>query len=92
MTVLAQGLGFVDPGAEVFAAEFGEGKEKIAEVALRVDEDGGDAIQGGFLEQGEAEAGLAAARHADTDGMGGEILGVVEDEVGPEVRAERSYC
>ena len=46
-----------------------------------VDADGRDAVDGGFLQQRQAQAGLAAAGHADADGVGRQVLRVVEHQV-----------
>ena len=45
--------------------EIGKGQQQVAEVALGVDRDRGDAVDRRFLEQRDAQAGLAAAGHAD---------------------------
>jgi hypothetical protein len=78
---LAACLFGVDPGSEVFGTQLGEGEQQIAEVALGIDNEAGHAVDECFFEQGEGEAGLAGAGHADAGGVGGEVLGVVEDEV-----------
>src|SRR4026208_1447147 len=70
----------VDPGPEVGGPQLGEGEEEVAEVALGIDHQGGDAVKRRLLEEGQAEAGLSAARHAHAYRMGHEILGVVEEE------------
>ena len=70
----------VDPRGEVFRAELREGEAEIREVALRVDEEHGDAVEQGLLDEGEAEARLAAPRHPDAHRVGDEILRVVEQE------------
>ena len=71
--------GGVGIGGEVGGAARGEVEGEVAEVAFGVDGDDGDAVQRGFFEQGDAEAGFAGAGHADDDGVGGEVGGVVED-------------
>ena len=50
------------------------------------------AVDRGLLDEVDAEAGLAAARHADADGVGDEVARVVEDELlaGLAVRADRA--
>lgn len=53
-------------------------EEGVGDVAFRVDHEGGDVVEGGFFEQVDAEASLARAGHADDDGVGGEVGGVVE--------------
>jgi hypothetical protein len=78
--VLAARVVLVDPGAEVVGLEAGEGEEQIGEVALGIDEDGRDAVDGRLLDERQAEAGLAAAGHAHADRVGDQVLRVVEDE------------
>ena len=56
----------------------GERQHQIAEVALGIDDDGGNVIDGRFFEKRETEAGLAAAGHADADRMGHQILRIVQ--------------
>ena len=72
----ARGVGV---GGKVGGAARGEVQGEVAEVAFGVDGDDGDAVQRGFFEQGDAEAGFAGAGHADDDGVGGEVGCVVED-------------
>src|SRR4030095_5511145 len=70
----------VDPGPEVGGPQLGESEEEVAEVALGIDHQAGDAVERRLLEEAQAEAGLSAARHAHAYRMGHEILGVVEEE------------
>jgi hypothetical protein len=56
-------------------------QQQVAEIALRVDADGRNAVDAGLFEQREAEAGLAAACHPDADCMRREIAGVVQQQV-----------
>lgn len=69
---------WIDPGLEVGGEQVGEVEEGVGDVAFRVDHEGGDVVEGGFFEQVDAEAGLARACHADDDGVGGEVGGIVE--------------
>ena len=72
----------VDPRQEILRPQLGEREHQIGEVALGVDEEGGDAVDRRLLEQGEAQTGLAAARHAHAHCVGDEVLRVVEHEPG----------
>ena len=77
-------------GAKSSGRSSRKGQAEVGQIALRVDEEHGDAVEQRLLDEREAEAGLAAARHPDAHGMGDEILGVVEEEpglglLGPEV-------
>ena len=74
------GFLFVDPGGEISRVEGGEVEQQVRKIAFRVDDDGGDAIDGGFFEQTDAEAGLAAAGHTDADGVGDQVLGIEKEE------------
>src|SRR6185503_1873571 len=73
-------VALVDPGPEGGGPQLGEGEEEVAEVALGIDHQRGDAVKRRLLEEAQAEAGLSAARHAHAYRMGDEILGVVEEE------------
>jgi hypothetical protein len=53
-------------------------EQGVGHIALGVDHQGGDVPQGGFLQQVDAQAGLAGAGHADDDGMRGQVVGIVE--------------
>ena len=74
-----RGLVLADPGEEGLGAEIRQGEEEVGEIALGVHGDDRDAVDQGFLEQGDSQAGLARAGHADDDRVGGEVAGVVED-------------
>ncbi len=84
---LARGVLLVDPGQEVLRAQLGEGQQQVGEVALGVDDHGRDAVDRGLLEQVDAEAGLAAAGHADDHGVRDQVARVVEQ--GLVARRER---
>src|SRR5690606_31568647 len=71
----------IDPGREVLGPQLGEGEREVPEVPLRVDGQHVHAIDGGFLDQADAEARLAVAGHADDDGVRGEVVGVVEQRL-----------
>src|SRR5262249_53930016 len=68
----------VDPGLEVRRPELREGEREVPEIALRVDGDGGDAVDRGLLEERDPEPGLAAAGHADADRVGREVARLEE--------------
>ena len=68
----------VDPGPELGGAQTREGQQQVAEIALRIDGDHRHAVDGRFLDQPEAQAGLAAAGHADADRVRDEIARVVQ--------------
>ncbi len=74
----ARGFAGIDPGREVLGAQFRERQQQVGDVAFRVDHNRRDAVERGFLEQRQAQAGLAAAGHADADGVGGQVARVVE--------------
>src|SRR5262249_49216401 len=61
--------------------EIREGQEEVPEVSLGVDQDGGNPVDRGLLDQRQAEAGLAAARHADAHRVRHEVARVVEEEI-----------
>jgi hypothetical protein len=68
----------VDPGPEVGGVQVGKSEQEVGHVAFGVDDDGRDAVHGGFFEQRDAEPGFTAAGHADANPVGHEIFGVVE--------------
>ena len=78
--VLPARVVLVDPRPEVFRLEPGEREQQVGEIALGIDDDGRDAVDGRFLDQRQAQAGLAAAGHADADRVGDQVLRVVEDQ------------
>ena len=73
------GVVLVDPGPEVLRAQRREGEHEIGQVALGVDHDRRHAVERGLLDDADAEPRLARARHADADGVRGQVLRVVED-------------
>ncbi len=80
--ILPLRVAFIDPWPEILRPQLREGEEQIAEIALRIDGDRRHAVERGLLDQADAEPGLAAARHADADGMGHEIARIIEEESG----------
>ncbi len=74
-------LVLVYPRAELAGGESRERQQQVAQIALGVDRDHGDAVDGRFFDQRQAQAGLAAAGHADADGVRDQIAGVVEHQV-----------
>ena len=76
--VLAPRVVLVDPRPELLGGELRKGEQQVAHVALGIDHQRGDAVDGRLFEQADAEAGLAAAGHADADRVGHQVLRVVE--------------
>ncbi len=77
--LFARGFVFIHPGAEVGGGELGEGEQEVAHVAFGINDESGDAVNGGFLDDANAEAGFAGAGHADADGVGGEVFGFIQE-------------
>ncbi len=75
-------------GAKSADLQLRKGQQQIAQVALRIDRDSGNAVDGGFFEQREAQAGLAAAGHADANRVRRQVARVIQEEIG-SVRAAR---
>ena len=71
----------INPRCEIRRGEIGKRQEEIPEIALRVDGQHGDAVDGRFLDQRDPESRLAAPGHADDDGVRQEIAGVIEEEI-----------
>ena len=86
---LRGGIGRIDPGTEVRGHQRREREEQVGEIALGIDGQHRDAVDRGLLDEPDAQAGLAAAGHADADRVGDQILRVVEDQfVAPLRRGE----
>jgi hypothetical protein len=69
----------VEPVLEVLGVEIGEVEKQIREIALGVNDDRGNAVDGCLFEEVDAQAGLARAGHADDHAVRGQIAGVVHD-------------
>jgi hypothetical protein len=67
------GVVLVDPRPEALRSEVGERQEKVPHVALRIEDQCRYARDERFLEEDDAEAGLARARHPDDDRVGREV-------------------
>ncbi len=78
----APGIIQIDPGAKLCGGQFGEGQKQIGHIALGVNDNGRDALQGCFLQKVNAQPRLAAAGHAHTDGVGGQVPALVEHRLG----------
>ncbi len=66
--------GAKDGGVEVL-----EQQEQVAEIALGVDGEDGHALEQQLLDEGDGEAGLAGAGHADDEAVGHEVGGLQLD-------------
>ena len=77
----AAGIVFVDPGTELGGRQPGKRQQQVAEIAFRIDRNHRHAVDRGFLDEAEAQAGLAAAGHADADRVRDQVAGVVEDRL-----------
>ena len=86
------GLLLVHPGQEVLRGQIREGEQQVGQIALGVDGDHRDVVDQRLLEQAERQAGLAAAGHADDDGVGGQVLGVVQDQFLSELSGVHVEC
>ena len=78
---MALRLAGIDPRREVGGSEIRKRQQQIAEIALGIDGQHRDPVDGRLFDQCDAEPGLAAAGHADADGVRQEIPRVVEDEI-----------
>jgi phosphoserine aminotransferase len=68
---------FLDPRREVFRREVRKRQQQITQITFGIDDDRGNVIDRGFLEEIDAQSGLAAAGHAHADGVRYEIFRVV---------------
>src|SRR5204863_8197932 len=71
----------VDPRTEVLGCQARERQEEVRQVPLGIDGNRRDAVDGGFLDERQAQPGLAAAGHADAKSVGDQVPGVVEDRL-----------
>ena len=72
----------VDPRPKVARRQVRKREQQVAQVALGIDRDGRDAVERRLFQQRHAQPRLAAARHADADGVGREVLAVVKQRLG----------
>jgi hypothetical protein len=68
-----RGLG-LQPRQEVGRREVWEREQDVGKIPLGVDDERGDPVERGLLDEPDQEARLAAARHAHADGVGREPL------------------
>ena len=80
-------LVLVDPRPELRRRELRERQQEVAQIAFRVNRDDRDAIDRCLFDEREAQARLAAAGHADADGVGHEVARVVEHHLVERVPA-----
>ena len=73
------GVTALHPGGEPVGRERREGEEQVPEVALGVEDQGGDAVEERLLDEIDAEAGLTRSGHADDHAVGGEVGRLEED-------------
>ncbi len=71
----------IDPREELGRFQVRKRQQQVAQVAFRIDADRRDAVDASLFEQRQAQAGFAAARHADADCVRGEIARVVEQQI-----------
>ncbi len=79
LALLAGGC-LIDPGLEVGGFEIGEVERQVPHVAFRIDDQARDAVQQSFLDQVDAQTGLARASHPDDDSVRGEVVCFVGDQ------------
>jgi hypothetical protein len=78
---LARGVRLVDPRPELRRRQPGELQCEVPQVALRIDGEGRNAVDGQLLEQRDGEARLAAAGHAHDDPVRGQVAGVIQQQL-----------
>ena len=74
-------LAGIDPRREVGGSEVRKRQEQVAEIALGIDGQHRDTVDGCLFDQRDPEPGLPAAGHADADGVRQQIARVVEDQI-----------
>ncbi len=81
----------IDPRREIRRRQARECEQQVAEVALRIDRDHGDAVDRRFFDQADAKTGLAAAGHAGDHGVRDEVRRIVKKRcltAGPGFRVD----
>ena len=63
-------------------SSFGNASSRFAKVALGIDRNRRNAVERGFFQQRQAKPRLAAAGHADANGVRRQILAVVQQRLG----------
>ena len=79
-------------GRKSLGCELRKREQQIAEVALGIDRDRRDAVERRLFQQRQAEPRLAAAGHADADGVRREVLAVVEQRLRASVSPVARSC
>ena len=75
---LASRIVFVDPGLKIFRPEIRKLQQEIADVALGIDYERRNTVDGRFLEQIDAKSRLAAAGHSDANGVRYQVPAVIQ--------------
>jgi hypothetical protein len=73
----------VDPRGEIAGLGVRKAEQQIRDVTFGIDHDRGHAVDGRFFDQADAQAGLAAAGHADAERVCRQVPRVVEHELRP---------
>ena len=81
---LPAGFGRIDPGLELSGRESRKGQHQVRNVALGVDHERRNAVERGLLQDRDAKARLAAAGHADADGVRRQVARVVHQGLAGE--------
>ena len=80
--IFSRAASSVDPRSEIARRQIGKRQQQIAQIAFRIDRDRRNAVERGFLQNSQAKPRLAAAGHADANGVRREVLAVVEQRLG----------
>ena len=86
---LGRGLAFVDPRTEVGRLQRRKREAQVGEIALGIDHQRRPPRGEHLLDEHDAEAGLARARHADDHAVRGQVVGVDADVVAGAVVGRR---
>ena len=77
---LAGGVAGLNPGSEVFGTQIGKTEKQVGDIPFGIDGDHRNIVDQRFLQQPDPQAGLAAAGHADDNGMGQKVFGIIKDQ------------
>src|SRR5690606_32026647 len=77
---------FVNPRTKIFGLEVRKVEQQVPHVSFGIDDQSGNAVDRGLFEECDSETCLSATGHPDNDGMRGQVLGVVHDELVLQLR------
>ncbi len=87
--LFAGGLAFIHPWTEIRRGQPRKRQQQVAQVALGINHQDGNPVDGRLLDQADAQARLARACHSHAHRVGGQVLCVVQQGLGLRLRLAR---